>query len=544
MIKLLIILVIVYILYFSIHQFDKFKILDEFYKLNTLIDIGDESKKFAFVENRIISSNLDNVSTASEGFKIVNQENKKSNIVSVITENVLLNKFTIIFDNDKLTLKKDNSIISNSSKFILDITEVGYYKFADDNDITINEEFIINIGTDNVIIDGNNVVINLVYSNNKNGVIKNGSSTINGHNNIIIKNIHFNYIYGETNMDSKLNENNSTEFGGGGVCCSYFAKGSKRNIIHNCYASKKLFSNHSGGIVGEYAGSNSGELIIMNCIFGGLLHYNKPTDNITYIGGICGAYLGYDNGKVFVYNCSNYGSNLDPGCGGIIGGYAAIKNSHVVVFGCSNLGTFLDMGNSGGIVGMNSCKDESNLSIICCYCINNKDLLTEKDEIFGGIVGGSSVLNKSNINIIMCYNNFIKYGEKTNYFIGDDSSKRDKDSKINIDYCFNSTLKDNISNNDFNKMEFKVNNPNISFTNSGKIYLEDTNSDLNNNTFLSNNLSSYYLNINKDDNSFPYNLIFMDHNSHKNTWNNFTKFVLWGTVAVIVVLVLMVIFLL
>jgi len=37
---------------------------------------------------------------------------------------------------------------------------------------------------------------------------------------------------------------------------------------------------------------------------------------------------------------------------------------------------------------------------------------------------------------------------------------------------------------------------------------------------------------------------FMDNQSHKNTWNNFTKFVLWGTIAVISVLVLMVIFLL
>ena len=31
----------------------------------------------------------------------------------------------------------------------------------------------------------------------------------------------------------------------------------------------------------------------------------------------------------------------------------------------------------------------------------------------------------------------------------------------------------------------------------------------------------------------------MDNENHKNTWNNFTKFVLWGTVAVIIVLVLM-----
>ena len=36
----------------------------------------------------------------------------------------------------------------------------------------------------------------------------------------------------------------------------------------------------------------------------------------------------------------------------------------------------------------------------------------------------------------------------------------------------------------------------------------------------------------------------MDNENHKNTWNNFTKFVLWGTVAVITVLVLMAIFLL
>ena len=37
---------------------------------------------------------------------------------------------------------------------------------------------------------------------------------------------------------------------------------------------------------------------------------------------------------------------------------------------------------------------------------------------------------------------------------------------------------------------------------------------------------------------------FMDNENHKTTWNNFTKFVLWGTVAVITVLVLMAIFLL
>ncbi len=45
-------------------------------------------------------------------------------------------------------------------------------------------------------------------------------------------------------------------------------------------------------------------------------------------------------------------------------------------------------------------------------------------------------------------------------------------------------------------------------------------------------------NLKQDRNSF------MDNENHKNTWNNFTKFVLWGTIVVIAVLVLMAIFLL
>ncbi len=36
----------------------------------------------------------------------------------------------------------------------------------------------------------------------------------------------------------------------------------------------------------------------------------------------------------------------------------------------------------------------------------------------------------------------------------------------------------------------------------------------------------------------------MENQDHKNTWNNFTKFVLWGTVAVIGALVLMALLLL
>ena len=37
---------------------------------------------------------------------------------------------------------------------------------------------------------------------------------------------------------------------------------------------------------------------------------------------------------------------------------------------------------------------------------------------------------------------------------------------------------------------------------------------------------------------------FMEKDSHKKTWDNFTKFVLWGTIAIILILILMAIFLL
>ena len=36
----------------------------------------------------------------------------------------------------------------------------------------------------------------------------------------------------------------------------------------------------------------------------------------------------------------------------------------------------------------------------------------------------------------------------------------------------------------------------------------------------------------------------MENDNHKDTWNNFTKFVLWGSIAVAIILILMAIFLL
>jgi hypothetical protein len=50
-------------------------------------------------------------------------------------------------------------------------------------------------------------------------------------------------------------------------------------------------------------------------------------------------------------------------------------------------------------------------------------------------------------------------------------------------------------------------------------------------------LTKQIQNLKQDKNNF------MNDQNHKETWDNFTKFVLWGTVSVICVLVLLAIFL-
>ena len=57
-------------------------------------------------------------------------------------------------------------------------------------------------------------------------------------------------------------------------------------------------------------------------------------------------------------------------------------------------------------------------------------------------------------------------------------------------------------------------------------------------------MAEFTLSIKKTPNLKQDKSNFMDDQDHKNTWNNFTKFVTWGTIAVILILVLMAIFLL
>jgi len=555
MIKIILLIILCVIFYYLFKKIEHYQNLNEFYKLNELIDSGDDSKKFSFTiekikldigENEFVdTASLNNeeisnkITYNTEDLQDISLDSKDLSIVSSSS-----NIFTINFTDNNLTLKKNSNIIIESPSYELNLTSPGEYHFDCENDFMVEKELIINIDSDNIVINGKNIFINLSNRKNIKGIFKNGSSNKNGRNNVVIKNMHFIY---KGDIDASLSSSsdqsqtgsNNPPNGGGGICMDYFGRDAKNNIISDCYVYKSNFVVNSGGIVGQYAGHKGGELIIMNCVLNG--HdmeniYGNFNSQMRNTGGICGPYLGEDGGKVLVYNCSNYASFMNKGCSGIVGSNAANKNSNVVLFCCSNFGRMSMKDNCSGLVGSNSCKDSSNLSIICCYCLEDNSV--SYSNTYAPFIGYNSVLNKSNLNIVMCYNSLqIDYQDNVSkYFVAStdsltqsvtnndgnannaniDSSQqkaqqqRDNDSSILMDYCFNSTISTNFNNTEIAEKEFGSNLSNITVKNSGKIDL--TFGGDNSNTLFSNSLSNYTISFNDiNNNEFPYNNIFSSH---------------------------------
>ena len=522
MIKFILLIVLAIILVITFRNIESYQNFNDFYKLKNLLEIDDGTDKFSFVEESIevlIPQPSKKTEINPTSFVSVNNIISRSSTSSVIDNDINY----IHIENNKLVIRNNNIVVKESSNMIIDIIDEGNYIFDNkSNIVTINEEFRINIKIQNVTIDGNNVSMLINNKGNKNGIIHNGSSSVDGYDNLIIKNFFITYFGSETS-----NNNNNGE---GGLCGAYFGRGSKNNIINYCYVYKFYITQFGGGIVGKYAGSNGGTLIIMNCIFSGIIK-SKPLDsNIDNIngGGITGAYLGNDSGKIFIYNCTNYGL-IGTSCGGIVGGYACNNNSHLVIMCCSNHGNINGL-NTGGIVGSNSCVVSSSLIILCCYC-NSFYVNVSNDDHFGGFVGKDSVLNKSYLNIFGCYNNYKNSynNENFKYFLGNidlgynEIQPRNNDSKIIIDYCFNSNISTNIPNNEIGKMEFgdDWSNFDVELTNCGNIKFEEDNKDIKDNLLFSESLKQYKVIIkNNDYNIFPYNLIFLEHNDISNIVND------------------------
>jgi hypothetical protein len=161
--------------------------------------------------------------------------------------------------------------------------------------------------------------------------------------------------------------------------------------VTNCYNTGDITGSDAGGIVGSYAGFNSGNCQVTNC-------YNTGTNSGDRAGGIVGFYAGYNSGNCQVTNCYNTGTNSGDRAGGIVGSYAGGNSGNCQVTNCYNTGTNSGV-RAGGLVGSYAGFISGNCQVTNCY---NTGAITGSDA--GGIVGSNTGSVGGNCTVINCYN--------------------------------------------------------------------------------------------------------------------------------------------
>ena len=153
----------------------------------------------------------------------------------------------------------------NQSCKSINATTIIINNSGDTRTLTISETFTINkndiyfvIGGDNIIVDGQDMIIIVDNVTDFPGLVQNGTDSSKGYNNITIKNININ------GTSSTLTDC------GGWICQMYFGAGTAdfsctNNIINDC-CSTGMIRRRAGGILGGNAGCNKGNITIMNCI--------------------------------------------------------------------------------------------------------------------------------------------------------------------------------------------------------------------------------------------------------------------------------------
>jgi hypothetical protein len=109
-----------------------------------------------------------------------------------------------------------------------------------------------------------------------------------------------------------------------------------QQIIKNCYSTGSIKGPGSGGICGKLAGTGpNGYCLIQNCYSAG----NHGRESYQYfmiknMGGIVGWYAGSNSGKCIIQNCYalfDPESNLATNCGGIAGQYAGSNSGRCII---------------------------------------------------------------------------------------------------------------------------------------------------------------------------------------------------------------------
>ena len=247
------------------------------------------------------------------------------------------------------------------------------------NPIIISENVTVTFGSDLTlttllqyfVIDGDHVTIDgagyaVTVPTGYSGLVQNGSSSADGFNYCLFKNIGIKTVLNESLIS--------------GIARQYFGKNKTDNRISQCYVVCDVdISSSGGGIAGT---NNSTDIINCFVICGG---------NISG-GGIAGT-----NNSGSIDNCYVIcGGNISSSSGGIAasGNSGTINNCYVICGGgIIGVSTPTPIG-GGGIVGTNNntTGNVSNCYVICCGNIGN---------IAGGIAGSSNLAKINN-----CYVNY------------------------------------------------------------------------------------------------------------------------------------------
>lgn len=315
---------------------------------------------------------------------------------------------------DIIYIKYDSTIqykINNGSYYtpsfpikICNNSSTSLLKVLFENDITITnkscyfvcESSNIQFGSTLLNSDGSRPTITIDNVSDYPGLIKNGTSNING----------YNYIY-VFNLKVVSNSSNLEEYAGW-ICQSYFGKNTSHNYIANCRSTGDMSIN-TGGIIGGYGGYlgnvklihcsstgsiglNSGGIAGPYSAFSGLIICEEcwSEGEITeYGGGICGKNTGY-NGSVIISKCFTTG-NIGLRGGGIFASYTASDSGNVTANHCYSTGSISEY--AGGIVA--SLTDNSGtINIDNCFTVG---IIAENG---GGIKGIDST---TNVTITNCY---------------------------------------------------------------------------------------------------------------------------------------------
>lgn len=222
----------------------------------------------------------------------------------------------------------------------LTLTYPGNYKLKFDS--TEVDNFLIIIGTSGITIDGEGTPFTINGSTT--GIIQNGTIEISD-DSIDVQNRYDDVTIKKINITAS-----SVLANGGSICKEGFACGASNNIIKYCSANISGLGEHAGGIVGRYAASYEGNLLVSDCCVNGDFKSSKAS------GGIVGSDGGSLKGNLTIENCyssitigDRIASRNKLQCGGIAGSWAASAGK-IVVNSCYTTG-IIDGKECGGIVG-------------------------------------------------------------------------------------------------------------------------------------------------------------------------------------------------